>query len=172
MNRLTGEIRRVLTIEPTTKGFGYAVLEGPENLIDWGTKEAPRVSNSWCLAQATDLLDRFHLDLVVVEDTRAKGSRRSARVTELLRDILSLARRRGVQTRAVSRRAVRSILSAAAAASTKHDVALHVAQRFPELAPRMPPRRRPWSSEDRRMAIFTAVALGLAVFEHERTRVA
>ena len=30
--------KRVLAIDPTTKGFGFAIMEGPERLIDWGVK--------------------------------------------------------------------------------------------------------------------------------------
>ena len=29
----------VLAIDPSTRGFGFAVLEGPNRLIDWGVKE-------------------------------------------------------------------------------------------------------------------------------------
>ena len=32
--------KRIITIDPVTRGFGFAVLEGPEDLIDWGVKEA------------------------------------------------------------------------------------------------------------------------------------
>lgn len=31
---------RVLAIDPSTRGFGFAVLEAPNRLIDWGVKEA------------------------------------------------------------------------------------------------------------------------------------
>jgi hypothetical protein len=43
-----------------------------------------------------------------------------------------------------------------------------VAARFPELAPRLPPQRKPWMSEDCRMAIFDAAAFVLALFWSER----
>jgi hypothetical protein len=45
---------------------------------------------------------------------------------------------------------------------TKHALAEMLAGRFPEeLASRLPPKRRPWMSEDYRMDIFDAVALAL-----------
>jgi hypothetical protein len=48
---------------------------------------------------------------------------------------------------------------------TKHGIAGILAERFPEeLGFRLPPKRRPWMSEDYRMAIFDAVALGLTYF--------
>jgi hypothetical protein len=33
--------KRVLAIDPTHRGFGYVILEGPERLIDWGTRHVP-----------------------------------------------------------------------------------------------------------------------------------
>jgi hypothetical protein len=39
-----------------------------------------------------------------------------------------------------------------------------LATRFPEeLAPRLPPKRKPWISEDYRMDIFDAVALAIVL---------
>jgi hypothetical protein len=45
---------------------------------------------------------------------------------------------------------------------TKHALAEIIAKRFPEeLGSRLPPKRKPWMSEDSRMNIFDAVALAL-----------
>jgi len=46
---------------------------------------------------------------------------------------------------------------------TKDGVAEIIAKQFPdELGSRLPPQRRPWTSEDYRMGIFDAMALALA----------
>ena len=37
-------------------------------------------------------------------------------------------------------------------------------QQFPALASRLPPRRKCWQSEDYRMGIFDAAAVGVAYF--------
>jgi hypothetical protein len=50
-------------------------------------------------------------------------------------------------------------------ASSKQEIAAAIANRFPELAPRLPRFRKPWMSEDYRMSIFDAVALGLIYFK-------
>jgi len=39
MSRAYTKDIRVLAIDPSTRGFGFAVLEGPDRLIDWGVKE-------------------------------------------------------------------------------------------------------------------------------------
>ncbi len=164
-----GEVRRILVIDPTSRGFGFTVLEGPESLIYWGVKHAPRASNAWCLQQVGALIDFYHLDFVVVEAGEAKGSRRSARVRELLRSIRELARRRKVEVRAVPRRAVRKAFGLAGA-STKHQIATVIAGAFRALAPRLPPKRKPWMGEYERMAIFNAVSLGVTFFHSQGTR--
>jgi hypothetical protein len=49
-------------------------------------------------------------------------------------------------------------------ASNKYEIAVAIANRFPELAPRLPRFRKAWMSEDYRMSIFDAVGFGLAFF--------
>ena len=39
MGHQNQKLQRIIAIDPTTKGFGFAVMEGPEDLIDWGIKE-------------------------------------------------------------------------------------------------------------------------------------
>ena len=47
---------------------------------------------------------------------------------------------------------------------TKYALAEIIVERFPEeLGFRLPPKRRPWMSEDSRMDIFNAVALALMI---------
>jgi hypothetical protein len=55
-------------------------------------------------------------------------------------------------------------------ASTKHEIAVAIAKRFPELAPRLPRFRKPWMSEDYRMSIFDAVAFGVTFFHMPTNR--
>jgi hypothetical protein len=48
---------------------------------------------------------------------------------------------------------------------TKHAIAQILAKRFPEeLGFLLPPKRRPWMSEDYRMDIFEAISLALAAY--------
>jgi len=50
----------------------------------------------------------------------------------------------------------------------KYEVASALALQFPDLASRLPPRRKCWQSEDYRMGIFDAAALGVAYFARRR----
>ncbi len=47
--------------------------------------------------------------------------------------------------------------------ANKHEIARAVAELFPELSHRLPPRRKAWMSEDERMGIFDAASFALTV---------
>ena len=174
MNRTYTKQKRILAIDPTTKGFGFAILEGPESLIDWGVKEvkdnkdASRL-NARCSQQVANLIERYEPDMIVVEDYAAKGCRRCPRVRLLIRDTFKLALEKKIKIHSVSQRAVRAAFSRFGA-RTKHEIAGAIAKRLPELAPRQPPYRKPWMSEDDRMSIFDAVALVLTFFFFTKKR--
>lgn len=163
--------KRVLAIDPATRGFGFAVLEGPDQLIDWGVKETKVNKNAKSLRLIENLIDRYQPSVIVVEDYEGKGSRRCPRIQKLINDISQLAAKKKVKVRSFSRARVKQAFSKSGA-STKYEIAIAIAKRFPELSPRLPRFRKPWMSEDYRMSIFDAVTLGLAFFSiHNKRRV-
>lgn len=152
--------KRVLAIDPTSRGFGFAVLEGPECIIDWGVVGARHDKLKLCLKRVAELIDDYQPDIFVLENYAGAGSRRCLRVRRLLDAIGALAAAHRVQTRSFSRAQVRKAFSDSGA-STKHEITLEIAKRFPELSPRLPPFRKPWMSEDDRMSIFDALSFAL-----------
>jgi Holliday junction resolvasome RuvABC endonuclease subunit len=169
MSRADTKNIRVLAIDPSTRGFGYAVLEGPNRLIDWGVKETKTDKKSRSLKLIADLIDLYQPSVIVVEDYATKGSQRCSRIRELIDDISQLAATRNVKVRRFSRVKVKQAFSESNA-STKYDIAVAIANRFPELAPRLPRFRKPWMSEDYRMSIFDAIAFGLTFFNVDSKR--
>jgi Holliday junction resolvasome RuvABC endonuclease subunit len=153
-----------LAIDPATRGFGFAVLEGPERLIDWGVKETKTDKKRRTLKLVGELIEWYRPNIIVLEDTGAQVSRRCNRVEELIEAIAKLAAQSNVKTRRVSKSEIREVF-AECPAQTKHEIAIAIGKRFPELAPRVPPFRKPWMSEDYRMSIFDAVALALGAFD-------
>ena len=161
---------RVLAIDPTTRGFAYAVFEGPEFLLDWGLSEVrPDRKNVLCLMRIESLLSRYVPDVVVLEAHDGRGSHRRRRVRSLIRSIRGLATRKGFRSRAFSRAEIRRAFARLGEA-TKHPIAVEIAQRFPELSGRLPRIRKPWMSEDERMSIFDAASLAAAYFEVRERR--
>src|SRR6266705_6941105 len=99
MSRADTKDIRVLAIDPSTRGFGFAVLEGPNRLIDWGVKETKKNKSAKSLKLIDELIDRYQPNVIVVEDYAGKGSRRCRRIQELINDISKLARKRKLKIR-------------------------------------------------------------------------
>jgi Holliday junction resolvasome RuvABC endonuclease subunit len=168
MNPLQKNKRRVLAIDPATGGFGFAVLEGPERLVDWGVKGTTGDITA-CLIQIKDLMDWYEPEVLAVEDYEIEGSRRGLRARGLIYNIVRLARERKVKTYSFSRMRVKQTFYQFNAV-TKHEIATFIARRLPELETQLPPLRRPWMSEDYRMSFFDAISFAWTFFYFESGR--
>jgi hypothetical protein len=158
--------KRVLAIDPFSRGVGFAVLEGPERLIDWGLRTTGRADNAKALRVIDKLIDRFRPDVLALEDWESAGSRRCGRVQTLL-DRIAATEGPRVLVRLITRRQIRAI-GPLPQTSTKRGRACFLAERFLELQPFLPPIRKPWMPEDDRMAIFDAVSFAVAYFPATR----
>jgi RNase H-fold protein (predicted Holliday junction resolvase) len=148
---------RILAIAPLSRGLGYAVMEGPDKLVACGNKAILRNKNARALVWLEKFIQHYQPEVLVLPDVQAKDTRRAKRIKTLHRQMVAWAGKRGLKVRRVSNTQVRVQLLNDAKA-TKQAVAEVLAKRFPvELASRLPPKRRPWMSEDPRMDIFDAV---------------
>ena len=166
MRRSSANNQRVLAIDPYPRGFGFAVLESRERLIDYGVKKVRGDKNSACLKRITDLIKRYQPDVIVFGSLTSNGSCRTLRVQELIQEILKLALDKRIKARSISRLQIRKTFSPLGA-FTKHQIANSIAKQLPELAFRLPPPRKPWMGEDERMSIFDALALALTFIQIE-----
>lgn len=159
----THDIPVVLAIAPTSRGFGYIVLEKSNVPLDWGVKGARVQKSRSCLSKAAELMENLRPtpSVLVVEDANHAQSRRAKRIKTLIEKIEELARRRGI---AVMRCPRVEVLRVFGGEQSKDDIAEAVTMAVPALAPRLPPRRRLWESEHHSMAIFEAAALALTYF--------
>src|SRR6266851_1151134 len=172
--------KRVLAIDPTHRGFGYVIFEGPDFLLDWGVRHVEGPKNKASIAAAAELITHYHPRIMLLEDVAAKGCRRCRRVRELVEALDRYGRERGLTVRKVAQaRVKRTFLPLGI--RNKNQMARFVVGRFPELARFLPPERKPWMSEDLRTAIFDAAAFALAFFlaskakasdQHGRTDIA
>jgi hypothetical protein len=153
---------RILSIDPIVPGIGFVVLEGPDNLIDWGIKLARGERDATCLRSVEALILRYKPNIIVVEHCQAKGCFRGQRAKELIEDITALARARRIKCRSIARLTVQKTFSKFNA-FTKHQMALELVERFPELTRHLPRARKSWMSEDIRMSIFDAAAFALTL---------
>ena len=151
----------VLAVYPSARGFAFVAFEGPFSPIDWSAREIRgRHKNQHCLISVSSLLERFRPDVLVLQDTSSTGTRRAHRLRELNTEIRDLAEERGIPVFAYTRAQVREAF-APFGLTTKHFIAETIAKHIPAFDRYVPPPRKPWMSEDPRMAVFDAVALAL-----------
>lgn len=162
MNQTTSKQLRILAIALSTRGFGFVVLEGQKTIIECGGRATTgEDKNAQSMAKAEKLLHFYQPDALVLQDVDAKGSRRAPRIKTLNRKVEVLAKKRKVRVKLISGKQMRTLLLGNPN-GTKHEMAEALAARFPdELASRLPPKRKPWKSEDGRMDIFDAMALAV-----------
>jgi len=163
MNQINPKHFRILAIVPSTKGVGFAVLDGQDTLADWGVKSARGKGNknAKSLAGVKELITDYQPDVVILEDATAKGSQRSLRIRKLCPQIIKLVASLKVNMKLISRDQVLKTL-VPDGERTKHTAAEIVARRFPdELGAKLPPKRKAWMKEHYQMGIFDAVALAM-----------
>ena len=60
----------MLAVDPTSRGFGFAVLEGPQDLIDWGVKQVRARKTSRSLKAIQELMQRYRPEMIVKSSLR------------------------------------------------------------------------------------------------------
>jgi hypothetical protein len=153
---------RILAIAPLSRGFGYAVMEGPDTLVAAGNKAFRRDKNDRSLAWVAKFIRLYQPGVLVLPDVNAADTHRAQRIKVLHRKLGVLARGHQLKVKLISATQQRERLLGDRT-GTKQAMARTLAAKFPvELAARLPPKRRPWMSEDPRMDLFDAVGLAVA----------
>lgn len=127
---------RIFALDPTTKGFGYAVFETPFHLVDWGLAHVSGEKESGAIARFEELLDQYRPDIVILEDSTAPGSRRRPRVQKLLERLRDATRERSLAVHLIPRLAVIECFSAPDKRATKHSITQRLAETFPASPPK------------------------------------
>jgi Holliday junction resolvasome RuvABC endonuclease subunit len=153
----------LLAIDPMYRGFGFALFEKPNSLIDWGITDIRLKVNSRSLRRIEQLIDFYHPDRIVLEDIRGESSRRCKRVEQLLGKIRLLAKEKKVKVSSYSPKQVQEVFEQFNC-HNKYERAKAICEWLPVLTSRMPPKRAIWMSEDPRTNLFDAVALALTYY--------
>jgi hypothetical protein len=153
----------VLAVSASPRGFAFVVFHGPTTPFDWGVKEfRGKHKSALTLLAIKKLIREYRPERLVIEEA-GKGSRRGVRIRALYRDLNVLARREQIP---VSRLTNEQVLATFANenARTRPEIAQAIAARLPVFAPKLPPERKIWMSEDPRQSLFDAAALGITFF--------
>ncbi len=161
MNNKQGKKKHepILAIDPTVRGFGYVIFEGPRSPIEWGTTHYRVCKNKRCLARIKKLITMYQPETIVIE--QSKQSLRCERVKDLLDSVKGLARKNDIAIATYTREQVLETFGEFGK-RTKHEIAQTIAEWLPELAPRLPSKRRCFETESEQYGIFDAAALALA----------
>ncbi len=154
------DLKRVLALDPRPRSVGFAVFQGPGDLLDWGKRSfrggvnAVRVPLGPKIAR---LFDQYLPEVVVAKQSK------TGRLQAIMDEIKRQANMQKVSVRLLSD----EMLARAFAGTNdnKQQIASRITEQFPELLSILPPKRKLWQSEDYRMSIFDAAAVGIAYFE-------
>lgn len=153
--RTRDPFERVLAIDPSTRGFGYAVMEANGRLVDWGTAALRTKQAKEFLSRVDHLINRYDPTCIAVEDNARRGERALRRIDRLV----GYAHLKEIHPHLITRRDIERELGKPV--RSKHEIATELCEKYPELRRFLTPKRRPWMSEDERMNVFDAVALGV-----------
>jgi hypothetical protein len=160
MNTTYKPFQRILAIDPLKHGFGWAVLEGDELLVDCGIRDLQAKKPERVLAHIAVLIHRYAPHTIVLENTAHRRCRRGDPARSLVHEIVKMAPAVDIPVSRVSMAKVFRHFRRFGA-KNKNAIAQLIADRFPELERLVPPRRRVWMSEDDRMSVFDAMAMAL-----------
>lgn len=155
---MTDLCKRVLALDLRGRQFGFVVLEDESKFLDWGVKSFRQGANAVRVPltkKVGDLFKQFDPDVLVIKEPTSPKARR------VVKRIKNIAKRR---LKTLPNSAIRNTF--VDCTGNKHKIALSIVAQFPELAPRMPKKRKAWQSEDYRFSIFDAAATCLAYQRH------
>ena len=147
-----------LSLFPNTRGLGYACVETPETLVDYGVVTVQPVSNEKVFARAKKFIDFFKPTVILIRDVDDPVTRRAKRIQNLVGIITEYAQEHNIPVYRYSRGKIQEVFEINGI-KTKQEIAEQIVQWFPELAPRLPKVRKAWMDEDYNMGVFDAISL-------------
>jgi len=153
---------RYLAVDIRPRSFGFIVVEN-EAVLDSGIRMCEQVRFDDCLGQRFDRILRTYSPSAVILRGTA-GIKANLKKREVVTAIRQEAKQRGADVVSVKPGAI-SHYFRRYDATTKYQVAQVVATIMPELAWKLPNKRRPWESEHYRMSIFDAAAVVIVHLE-------
>jgi hypothetical protein len=156
---------RYLAVDVRPRSFGFVVVEN-KVVLDSGIRMCEQIRFGDCLGQRFDRILRTYSPSAVILRGTA-GLKANLKKREILTAIRQGAKQHGAGVVSVKPATI-SHYFRRYDATTKYQVAEVVATILPELAWKLPRKRRPWESEHYRMSIFDAAAVVIAHLELKR----
>jgi hypothetical protein len=152
---------RILGIASTSRGFAFAVTEGPRRLVASGLRMAPPAGPEMVRKLAALVRNSRPLFVACEKPGRVKRERGRA----FLAAALELCEELGVLVLETTRSHVGCLVETTDTPS-KREIAEAVIEIFPELKTTLPAKREAWMGEDDRIEIFLAVAAAIRAWHN------
>jgi len=158
----TTQPNRILAVEIRAGRLGYAIVETPDNLRDFGA--AWFDSNVAARSRMARLLRLGRPTVLVLRGASARYARRSRKRRAVVQIASQEARKLTIPITRIREPAFKSYFERHSCRD-KYDMARLLAGRFPEMAWRLPERPKFYEPEPRPMLYFDSVALAAAYLE-------
>jgi hypothetical protein len=153
---------RELALEIRPRRFAFGMLEGGA-LVDWGGRAFPPGAAGLKVAiHKLSVLLKIHAPSVVIaRRPRQVKHRSSERAALVFANIQQELERRSLPFAVLTREDVHDAFERQGY-RTKHEIAATIADRFDQLKPKLPRRRKAWDPERQIMSVFDAIATAIA----------
>lgn len=154
----------VLSVHPFSRGIAFTLFEGPLSPIEWGVKGVRgKQKNALALEATKKLIQRLQPDVLVLEDSSDRHSRRAERIRRLQSLVANYAGGEAIEVRHYSRRDIRDRFKSAGAV-TRYEIAQVIASQVHAFGHRLPPAPKIWNSRDVGLSLFDAASLAMTYF--------
>lgn len=150
----------ILALYPNARGLGYACIEMPQRLLDYGVITVRPKSTEKLLPRIQKFIDFFQPRIVVIREDDGRRYKLN-RLKKVVSAIESVAVERNITVHHYSREDIKQVF-AQFGNTTKYEIALKIVEWFPELTHKTPKLRKAWMDEDYNMGIFDALSLAIA----------
>jgi hypothetical protein len=158
---------RIMAIDLRRSRFGYAILDGTNAVLEWGSGEIwadGKKRGDFKNARVQSALRVSSPATVVVRKSQYRGSLDSPLKDRLMRQIRRDAEGYSIPVVMIGQDEIRTAFQLSKRAS-KYEIASVVARKFPELRLMLPAERKAWEPEMHSMIIFDTIAAGLAYLQ-------
>lgn len=160
------DLPRVLAISPMSVGFGYALFDHPQHLMDWGLSVIRVHKVARALKRLDILIAMYRPNAIVV----IMPDHTDHKVTVANKLTTAFSKRAAVGMIPYKRYKQRDVQTFFSTfdALTKHEVAETLINWLPQLASHHPQRRALGDSQDMKINVFDAAAVALTFYaQHE-----
>jgi hypothetical protein len=155
----TNPAYRILAVEVRAGRFGYAVLETPRKLRDFGASEFD--STVTARIRIARLLRLSRPSIVILRGASVRYRQKNRHRRPIIRVVRSEARKLNISVARVSERQLNSFFERFGCCD-KYSVAVLLAKWFPEISWRLPAKPKFYDPEPRALLYFDSVALAVA----------